>query len=115
VNWLINTLWIDRTYNDVFTITLYWLPLLANAIAYSARVWQRVQKDKGAIRGDADCRYHSDWLRFGDLIGYALAVMLPLVNLTFFVFDTMGDLWKMAWHRLEWLFSIRLVPGEPPK
>jgi hypothetical protein len=113
MNWIIETLWTNRAYNDTFTLLLYWLPFVANAIAYPIRVWQRVQKDKAAIRGEVE--YHSDWLQFGELIGYAAATILPLVNLCFFVFDTLGELWMLAWERLDWLFSIRLVPGAPPK
>jgi len=113
MNWIIETMWTNRTYNDVFTITLYWLPLLANAIAYMFRVYARVQDDKAAIRGDI--KYHSDWLKIGDLIGYLAATILPLVNLCCFVFDTMGDLWKMAWNRMSWLFNIRLVGSDRAK
>ena len=113
MNWIVETFWTNRAYNDTFTLLLYWLPLAANAVAYCIRVFQRVQADRAAIRGEV--RYHSDWLKLGDLFGYAAAVILPLVNLCCFVFDTMGDLWKMAWSRLGWLFNIRLVPGNPSK
>ena len=111
MNWIIETFWTNRAYNDTFTLLLYWLPFAANAIAYPIRVYQRVQQDKAAIRYAKS--YYSDWLRLGDLIGYLAAIVLPLVNLCCFVFDTMGELWRLAWARLGWLFNIRLVPGKP--
>lgn len=113
MNWIIETFWTNRAYNDVFTLLLYWLPLAANAIAYPIRIYQRVQDDKAAMRGEVS--YHSDWLKLGDLIGYAAAIVLPLVNLCCFVFDTMAQLWQMAWARLGWLFNIRIVPGKHSK
>lgn len=113
MNWIIDVMWRNRAYNDTFTLLMYWLPLVANSVAYTIRVYQRVQSDKAAMRDSS--KYYSDWLRLGDLIGYAAAAILPMVNLCLFVFDTMGDLWKIAWGRLGWLFNIRLVPGGAPK
>lgn len=110
MSWIINVLWTNRAYNDTFTLLLYWLPMAANLIAYAVRIYQRVQADKAAIRGQL--KYHGDWLKVGDLFGYAAAIVLPLVNLCCFIFDTMGELWKLAWGRLGWLFNIRLIPGE---
>lgn len=115
MDWIIETFWTSRTYNDVFTVMFFWMPMAFNAVAYTLRIFERIGKDKAAIRGDEDFKYHHDWLRAGHLIGYTLATFLPLVNLLWFIFDTMAELWSMAWRRLAWLFELRLVPGEKPE
>lgn len=114
MDWIIN-FFLSREFNDGITILFFWLPLVGNAIGYTLRVFERVDKDKRAIAGDKEYAYHNDWLKLGHIIGYILATLVPVVNCLWFVFDVMCDLWRHLWKRLDWLFEIRLVPGEKPK
>ena len=108
MKWLHNLLH-NHAYNDTFTLLLYWAPMCFNAIAYAVRVYRRVQADKKAIRDMA--KYH-EWLKVGHLVGYVLATSIPLVNLVWFVFDAMGELWSMVYWQFRRLFNIRLVGGQ---
>lgn len=106
-----NALWFNRQFNDKFTIMFFWLPLLFNAIAYTIRVWQRVQIDKARLASGERSSIH-DWLRIGHIFGYLAVTVIPLVNLIFFIFDTMGDLWRIIWKRFAAFFEFRLVGSD---
>lgn len=113
--WVLDTFWVNRTWNDHFTVLFFWLPLIFNLVAYTIRVGTRIQKDKEVFSeypaGSRQRQAH-EWLRFGHIVGYVALVILPFVNVIAFVFDTMGDLWRILWQRFEHLFNFRFIGND---
>lgn len=77
------------TFNSIFGITLYWLPLFICSVGFTIRTFRNVQADKYARRVVEDLGegYYRPTDTIGDVIGRALVTFIPIANLWIALFD----------------------------
>ena len=100
-------------WNGWIALILYWIPLALCAIGYSVRAARRYNKDRVArSKADADPKaYYYPELKLGDLIGYVLIIVCPLVNLLAVIFDVGAPMIREFFGWLGSMFDIPVVPS----
>ena len=110
LDFIMNFINAHMSFNSVFTLLLYYIPLAANLVIYSFRVGHRIQKDKAALADNT--KYYSEWLRIRHVVGYLALSVLPAVNLLAFAFDTLGSVWAWLVKRFARFFNFRFVGSD---
>ncbi len=100
------------TFNSIFGICLYWLPMVICIVGYTIRTARNIQKDKRErIQHEKnEIGYYSPTDTIGDLIGRSLVSIIPIANLWSALFDISPMLFDRLFKWVSCTFNQPLVP-----
>lgn len=114
VHWIAANL---PAWNSGLATLLYWLPLALCAYGYSLRGVRALRAERAlraAHETDAT-RFYAPSLTLGDLLAYALLVVMPAANLYAAVFKVLPDLLPGIFRALWAVLDLPLVPKRDRK
>ena len=105
------------TFNSIFGILLYWVPLSICVFGYTLRTFNNYQGDvkDRSIKGTTGKDYYYPTDRYGDLIGRFFASIIPVVNLWTAMFDVSPRLFSKFFRFIGDFFDKPLVPKRKPE
>lgn len=102
---------IDFYTNSGVVQFFFWFPVVFNGIFYPLHVWKRVQRNRADLSNDK----YTTHITVGDLFKYFFLTVIPVLNALDLIFHSFPLAWKYVAHRLDWLFSIKLVKDNRKK
>ncbi len=117
MSWIIDTVMANRGFNDGYTFSFYFVPVILNLICGVLRFFCRIEEDlearekyikKLADKTQSNYDHHS-YLMIGDAVEYLLGSVCPVVSMWLALFTNIPFLWSKISKRFEWLFNIRFI------
>ena len=111
-DWLVKFSIETATFNSIFGICLYWLPMLICMVGYTMRTARNIQVDKKerAEKESGKSTYYSPTDTIGDLVGRSLISLIPIGNLWAALFDVSPMLFEKLFKWIGQVFDQPLVP-----
>lgn len=116
IDWVIKFAGDTVTFNSIFGISLYWVPMCVCVIGYTLRTSRNIQLDKKERSECEDIDNNSNWGgytptdTYGDLIGRAVVSFVPICNLWAATFDVSPTLFGNFFKYLDKAFNQPIVP-----
>lgn len=112
IDWIVRFSLKTATFNSIFGICLYWLPLVLCAFGYTVRTAKNIQKDKEERsriekKGEG---YYEPTDTIGDLIGRSVITIIPIGNLWAALFDVSPEVFERLFEWIGKTFNQPLVP-----
>lgn len=114
IDWIIKFAGETATFNSIFGICLYWVPMAVCFIGYTMRTSRNIQKDKEERakykKEPDDKNYYTPTDTIGDLIGRGIVSVVPMCNLWAASFDVSPKLFGKFYSWIGKTFNQPIVP-----